>query len=229
MKRLVSLLMVFAMMMISAAWAEPIGFSVRGGISFNSTKEDIIAFEKSEGNEVLANPENTTTKEYYSDNCLVCKHISFAGYDDAYVVYYFDDDEKLVSIIFVVYQVEEENGKKMILDIYNRLNQSLESKYGTSLGADDAITLAKSDKAYGTIEWLKSFGVLGEYIDFEQRIVEIENGYAEIQIMAARVADFEARSVPYSVAVSYAHIDESVVQGMLDIAEQAEHDLDADL
>lgn len=68
-------------------------------------------------------------------------------------------------------------------------------------------------------------------LEWYQQTVCSQDGkaYAEIQIMAARVADFEARSVPYSVAVSYAHIDESVVQGMLDIAEQAERDLDADL
>ena len=211
-------------------------FSVRGGISFTSNKQDIIQFEESEGNEIVSNP---TEKEYYSDNCLVCNHIAFAGYNNAKVVYYFDNTDTLSSVMFIVTKTAKENGETEVKDIYKRLNDSLNSKYGNSISLDDAVALKKADGAFGTAEWYNSFSYLGSRIDFEQRVWHIRNGYADIQIMAARhleldeglehIDDEEFDIDQYSVAISYTFIEEDVVQAIIDNANQAEEALNNDL
>lgn len=110
MKRLVSLLMVFAMMMISAAWAEKV--SVRG-VDFGMTIEDIKGIEDANGNGNYLSSESEKSVKYEG------VYINGEEASVLYIINQTDEGLKEISVSIDFNKLE-----------YNDLSWQLEGIYG---------------------------------------------------------------------------------------------------
>ena len=234
MKRVFSalLFLVLTVCVVSVSFADE--FSVRGSINFNSTKQDILDYEKSASSEIRENPTPNTLYNYYTDNCIACDGISYAGYDNCRVIYYFDSNDKLVSILYVV-RFFGDSGERNIPDAYNRLDSALNDKYGISL--DTPIAFTKSEKALNVYDFVKALNISGQLTDMKQRLADNKDYFIEIEIGKVEYMDWEAiedrSKIDYAdvrgVGISYSIIANEVVNELVQQAEDAQKALDSDL
>ena len=102
MKKILATLVIISVLCVCcSSFAESADFSVRGGISFKSTKDEIVAYEESQGAKVNLKPlETYDTCTWFTTNCILADSISFGGYE-AEVIYYFGENDQLQSILFI--------------------------------------------------------------------------------------------------------------------------------
>lgn len=154
MKKLVAVLLVFVILCISClSVSEQIDFSVRCGINFSSTKEEIIAYEESQKKDghVYTNPNEVYPESsWYSDNCVLADSVDFAGYENTSVTYYFDADNHLASILYVPFHFtdDQDSADKQ----YRLFNNALE-KYGIPI-AENGEYIMIDENSYDTVRYL---------------------------------------------------------------------------
>lgn len=229
MKKVISVLLITIMLCscVSVCFAD--GFSVRGGVNFNSTKQEILAYEQSVSSVITINPKGDTFYDYFTDNCIMCDGISYAGYDNCRVIYYFDRNDTLISVLYVV-RFFGSDGKKYVPDAYTRLNNALNEKYGPII--ENPIDFTKDSKAYGIVEFVKGLDFMGAIADYKQRIFSNTNYYVEIEIANVEYMDTEAEfkyASVHSVSISYTKIENEVVEALYQEAIDAQNALDSDL
>ena len=234
MRKLISVILIVSVLCACYSICLADDFSVRGGVNFNSNKQEILAYEKSVSSEIIENQTGDSLSDYYTDNCVVCDGISYAGYNNCRVIYYFDNNDNLLSILYVV-RFFGEDGAKKVPDAYSRLNNALNDKYGSII--EKPISFTKDNNAYAVIEFVKGLGIFGYAKDFKQRLFSNNDYYVEIEIANVEYIDSAATSDiskfafadVRSVAISYTKIANEVVYELYKEAEEAQNALDNDL
>ena len=234
MKKAISVLLIVAMLCTCYSMCLAEDFSVRGGINFSTTKQEIIAYEKSVASKIVENPTNDSYSEYYTDNCIACDGISYAGYDNCKVIYYFDSNDNLISILYIV-RFFGDNGKKNIPDAYSRLDNALNNKYGDII--EKPIAFTKDNNANAVLEFAKGLGQLGSMTDFKQRLFSNVDFYIEIDIAKVEYIDFPLMQNSFdwdfadvhSISISYTKIANEVIYELYQQAQDAENALNNDL
>lgn len=248
MKKIISILLILSLICCYASsLASDNDFSIRGGISFKSTKDEIVSYEESQGGKVDLNPLKTyDSVTWFTNNCILVNGISFGGYDEAEVVYYFDDNDKLLSILFLPHHFVDD--KSSADKQFDQFNGALE-KYGSPIatngeyleiepGACDAI-------GYFSNPWFHEDDI-GEnlirkvestIISSAQRIYTIDNGYVDIQLIEFLEKDettFVGLGGPFSSSryeniLSYAFYSEEQMQNVRDKIQEKQDALNNDL
>lgn len=234
---------------ITCLASEIVEVSLRGGISFNSTKKDIIDYENSQMSYYEINP---TGKDFYTDNCILVSYISLAGYEDSNLLYYFNTDDSLSSVIYCF----EENSNRDATDKqYEILNEAL-SKYGTPMAtgeefidinpkAIDVLDIYTSDEHNSSShEIYHVIDKNAELRAFSQRIVEQSNGYIDIKLIEFQRHTYMENHLgkafgdnrvtydnfdTYFVAISYTYCTQEQMQALIDKANEKMDAINNDL
>ena len=210
-------------------------FSLRGGINFETTKQEILDYEKSNAKDIRQNPEASSLYNYYTNNCIVAEDVSYAGYDNCRVIYFFDNNDKLISILYNV-RFYGEDGAKSVPDAYTRLDDALNEKYGSII--ENPISFSKDSNAIGVYDFVEGLNIFGSMKQFKQRLFDIGTAFVEIEIANVEYMDSEAMSGVYgdfkkadirSVSISYTKIANEIVHELYKQAEDAQNALDSDL
>lgn len=247
MKKMVAIFLAVSMLCITCfAFADGVDFSVRGGISFKSTKEEIVAYEESQGAKVNLNPlETYDTCTWFTTNCILADNISFGGYE-AEVIYYFGEDDKLQSILFIPkhYVDDKTSADKQFVQFDGALE-----KYGTPIAQNgeylEIETGARDATAYFNNPWFHEDDVgenlirrvKSDIISSTQRLFTFDDGYVDIQLIEFRNHDettFVGLGGPFSSdsyenLVSYTFYSEEQIQRVRDKIQEKQDALANDL
>lgn len=198
MKRLVSVLVSLVLMVScfsSALAAED--FTLRSGIKFGDTLEDILAKEK------------TLTRDSEDDDYEGKSSYRFkgkiAGYSDASCSFSFDDDGKLNDMEYNFNQNICTSRDEMN-SVYKKLYDSLKRQYGNPLGNTGGTAYLITGSAIGTASTIIALfssigGYSADYFDYDEWVVDCDDYNVKIDIIS-----FYSRSdygYRYHVALSY--------------------------
>jgi len=245
MKKTFVLLLMIVTLCFASTYAEGIDFSVRGGITFSSSKSDIITYETQQKSEIK---EYTTKNEYnyawLTDDCIECRNIKFAGYDNVNVVYYFDDQNNLVSIIYAPESTEEKAAADKQYDTFNTALQ----KYGDIIATGNEYLPINGE----TMDAIKYFNCEDFHYDlsgaggtskrdstilrFAQRLDELTEGYVDVKVMefvshSEMVLSGLGKTTNdyYHVVISYTFCTEKQLQDVRDAIIEKQNALTSDL
>lgn len=183
MKRLVSLLMVFAMMMISTAWAEE--FTIHSGVKFGMSVDEVIAAEKANGFSAKLN-----------DNGEVSFEGQVAGYKETNVYYQFVN-QYLVSARY------QFNANRTKDDIFKVVQRTLTEKYGEPIAEDGYLDFEiEGETVLDFYAECASYGSC-DVKAFSQWVYPISSGYVNIMLI-----DFKWLGKIPAVVASYSYLTE---------------------
>lgn len=183
MKRLVSLLMVFAMMMISAAWAEE--FTIHSGVKFGMSVDEVIAAEKANGFSAKLN-----------DNGEVSFEGQVAGYKETNVYYQFVNQ----CLVSAKYQFNANRTKD---DIFKVVQGTLTEKYGEPIAEDGYLDFKiEGETVLDFYAKCASYGSC-DVKAFSQWVYPISSGYVNIMLI-----DFKWLGKIPAVVASYSYLTE---------------------
>lgn len=208
------LLLVFSLTTTIAGAEE---FTLRNGIIFGDTMEDILTKE--------------TTLVRYSETSNSFRG-RIAGIDDAECTFGFDDDGKLESMNYY-FGTEINTSRSDVDSNYKTLYESLVRKYGKPIGntgGDCELITGPAISAMSLYVYLLgSFdGVKSEYIDYDEWIVEVDDYNVKIDLVSYYYRDREY-NYTYMLGLSYLkYTDEDYEaerQKMRDEREEVDNDL----
>ena len=191
-KRLTALVLSVALLFTAAcafADSEDEGFTLRSGIEFGDTMDDIIA------------KETTLTRSGESDTFIG----TIAGYDDADCSFSFDDDGKLVSMEYSFNDSfsTRDSGDSM----YETLYDSLKRKYDDPIGYSGGSCYLIIGPALSSMAiWVYGLGTLdgykADYIDYDEWVVDAGDYNVKIDLAYyyLRDSDYEYE---YYLELSY--------------------------
>ena len=194
MKRLIGLLL--CVCMLAAGWnvafaEEGSPFELRNGIHFGDTIDEIV--EK----------ETTLTRTSEDSNSFDGR---IAGYDNAECTFTFDDNGGLEDMHYA-FGTEVCDSRDALEDVYKTLGQSLIRKYGSPIGntggSCELITgsaMSNMGLIVGLIGTMDGFD--GDYIDYDEWIVDAENGHVKIDLVGYYYRDSDY-DYYYYVDLSY--------------------------
>ena len=195
MKKCILLLSIvlMTMLLLVPACADDV-FSLRNGIQFGDTKEQVRAKETIEIDEYSC-----------SDTRIETKKGTVAGIDDVYVTYEFSDDNKLIEVTWICTMFSDDLfGKEYIDSSYDKIKSAMQSKYGEPLPSSNGdfyvIRGSVSNGAlYGPL-----FGKKYSLRDYAEWDYEYQTGeHVKIEIVKnwMYITDFTA----YEIHVGYKH------------------------
>lgn len=243
MKKTLAIIMSINLLLVClGVYGESTTFSVRGGISFESSKEYIMDYEKSQGNEMT---EHTKAEYWYTTNCIQYQSIKFAGYENTSVVYYFNNNNELESILYTPMHFVKDKASADAQ--YNTFNNALE-KYGSPIASGDKY-IQFNEEAHDAIHYFSdevfhhySSGKGGttkiesDIITSAQRLFPLENGYVDIMLIEFREHDDVTWTGVgsfsddlYHVVVSYTFVTEEQVQKVKDANLELQNAIENDL
>ena len=220
MKKVVSALLIVSIIILSpSAFCE---VSLRGGITFQSTKNDIIAFEESQGTKYTIG--NATAYGCYADNSIKYEGVEIAGFTDFNrIVYCFDDDDRLSAVLYEFNCAEE--SRELADKKYDILDNAL-SKYGDPIN-DGTLFVEINKEGYDLYDYhLRSneLGLNDTVISLSQRLANAGEDYIDIRIAEFRRGYNNPFYTPaYFVVISYTLCTQEQVQSVFDrAADQSE-------
>ena len=189
-KQIISCLLVFAIL-FSACLAFAEDFTLRSGIKFGDTMEDIVA------------KETTLTRESDTSNSFTGK---VAGYSDVECTFAFDDDGKMKSMSYW-FSGSVCTSKSTANDIYDTIRKSMVRQYGSGLGNTGGSCHLITGPAIDSMAlWVYLFGSLdgydGNYIDYDEWIVDVEDYHVKIDLISYYYRDSKY-NYTYMVSASY--------------------------
>lgn len=201
------------------------GFSLRNGIMFGDSMDEVRSKEKLPIDEVDATAEKDEDYPY----SLTTFRGTVAGVDGSYIVYNFDDNKQLREVI---YWLKESSSSANVDAEYSSVNAGLVRKYGEPLANKDGKTHAVVGSAIDltnyTVGLMNAFGGYAGICDYDEWVV-FENGY-NVKIEQVEYYAGQSRSkANYQQVLSYTYFTEADVES--NIAEYAEKQsqIDADL
>lgn len=216
MKKLLTVLIacILCLSAVTAGTAEE-GFTLRNGIKFGDTMDDIVL------------KETTLIRNDETSNSFTGK---IAGYSDADCTFYFDDDGKLKSMEYgfsnSCYSRESTN------EVYKKLYQSLVRQYGKAEGNTDGSCELITGPAIDSMGfWVYLMGMFegcnADYYDYDEWIVDTDSYHVKIDLISYyyRNDDYE---YTYYVNLSYHMYTDEEYDAKINekIAEQSEVDND---
>lgn len=200
MKKLVSLLLVSMMVLLTAsATAEE--FSLRNGIQFGETMEDVLAKETFEIDEIDdgsdAEDETDTESEY--PYFIRTVEGTVAGISDSYILYKFDAEKTLREVI---YYYKSRSDRDSSDSDYKSLYNGLVRKYGAALGYSNGscyIVMGSAIVDAASIAYLyEELGRYGDLRDYDEW--SIDSGEYHVKIELAQ----------YYTGISYSNLEYKV-------------------
>lgn len=214
-KRLLCVLLALSCMSFALADDD---FTLRSGIKFGDTMEDILAKE--------------TTLVRTTDESNFTFTGKIAGYDDAGCIFYFDDDGKLIDMDYTFINLC--TSKDTTNDVYKKLYQSLVRQYGSPLGNTNGSCNLITGKAMENMAlWVYFFVPLmdnfaGNYIDYDEWIVEADGYSVKIDLISYYVRDATYK-YQYFLDLSYHYFTDADVEEARNEKQSAQAEIDSDL
>ncbi len=221
-KRLKRLLYVLlALSCMSFALADD-DFTLRSGIKFGDTMEDILAKE--------------TTLVRTTDESNFTFTGKIAGYDDAGCIFYFDDDGKLIDMDYTFINLC--TSKDTTNDVYKKLYQSLVRQYGSPLGNTNGscslITGKAMEKMWGLVYFYVAAmnaytgNYAGNYIDYDEWIVEADGYHVKIDLISYYIRDADYKYY-YYLDLSYHYFTDADAEEAINKKQSEQAEIDSDL
>ncbi len=234
MKKIVAMFIVLSVLLTVCSGCLADSFSVRGGINFNSTKAEILAYEETQGGKIQ---DKSREGGYFSDNCIQVSDITFAGYEDTIVIYYFDNEDKLISIYYDFHQSVDDRAPAD--KQFSIIDEGL-AKYG------DPIATGKEfldiNDAPDVIDYIHSSTLQDitsdartDILAFSQRLVKLDSGYVDIKNLeflwyyTMNLGGYKFPSYQYNVSVSYSFCTDEQIQAVEDKILEKKNALENDL
>lgn len=217
MKNTAKKILCLVLMLTCLSWAlADEEFTLRNGIVYGDTIDDILK------------KETTLVQDKDDSNTFRGK---IAGYDGAYCTFFFDDDGKLNEMR---YSFEDAcTSRDKADEIYDKLKESLKRKYGTPLGNTGGschlITGSAISKMAIYVYLLGELdGYSGNYIDYDEWIVEADNYNVKIDLTSYywRDSDF---NYYYYVDVSYLRYTDQDLDDAINEKNKEQQEVDNDL
>ena len=216
MKRFITVLItaILTLSLIGTSFAEE-GFSLRNGIVFGDTIETILQKETS------------LVREGDDSNWFKGK---IAGYNDAECGFYFDDDGKLISMDYGF--GNSCTSRDSTDDVYKKLYQSLNRKYGKPKGNTGGTTYIITGPAIDRMGfYVYLLGSLdnykGDYYDYDEWVIDQDDYHVKIDLISYyyRNSDYE---YSYFVDLSYHYFTDEDLEAAINekVTEQEEVDND---
>ncbi len=206
-KRLVSgfLAVTLLAMLALPAMAEE-GFTLRNGVQFGDTREQVKAKETLEWNPGDCH-----------DQMLGTKDGTVAGINGVSIVYYFDDDGKLEDVVWSLPRRTSANSSD---SDYSKIYKALAEKYGSPLGyTNDAcyiITGNALENAVTMYMLLDLCGAYGDMRDYDEWDYTFgKDSHVKIEI-AQYVAGSSILEAEYSINVGYKYFTDADLQAAQD-------------
>lgn len=226
MKKLSLLLLALVILGFSVCCAEAgTSFSLRSGIEFGDTKEEVFAKE-------------TTLKGGYSDPfSIFTSDIAYsftgkiAGYSDAVCTFFFNETDQLVSMN---YSFDDAcSSRDRTNDIYKTLYQSLTRKYGNSIGNTRGTCELITGPAFNRMllymyGFDSSDGSSSDCIDFDEWIVDVDNDHVKIDLVSYYWRD-NKYNYNYKIDLSYHFYTEAEYQDAINKKHAEREEVDNDL
>ena len=208
MKKTISIFLILSVLtvcIIGAALAEE--FSVRNGVKFGLSANDVFAIEKENG--ITKTPSKYDDTDYtsysYSD-------VSIAG-KLGYLNYEFSKDDKLLGIRYLY----EEYSNTKIADTYIEMEQLLKEKYGEPLNTDSSGVLFPSYTS------ALRYGKIRKLLNYEEWLVEYDDYAVIIDIV------FCNNKKAYTCAIGYKCITKEEMNLIVQAFEEKENEAQRDL
>lgn len=193
MKRWISWLVALSLLALagSACLAESGEFTLRNGILFGDTMEDILA------------KETKLTRQSEDSNWFSG---TIAGYSNAECGFYFDDDGRLKSMCYN-FGNEICTARDVTRDVYKTLYDSVCRQYGTPLGNTGGTIHLISGPAFehmGLYVYLLGAldGYDGDYIDYDEWVVDQADYHVKIDMISYYYRDKDY-NYHFAVSLSY--------------------------
>lgn len=238
MKRLicviVAILLAFSM---SSALAE--GFTLRNGIVFGDSMEDVLAKETLEVDEIEDGSDeeaSATTDNDDSDDetdhpywITTCEG-TVAGIDNSYIKYNFDADKMLREVI---YYFETYSSKDTSDSDYETINNGLIRKYGSPLGYSNgdcyiftgAALESAVISAYIFSDLLDGYGDIRDYDEWD-----VDTGDYHVKIEQVQFYYGSSYSeLKYAHQMSYTYFTDDELQAEKDAKRESQEAVDNDL
>ena len=215
-------------------------FSVRNGVKFGMSIEDVSSIETQNGIDVK--PNRTS---------IQIDNISIAGFDGGEIYYHFSDDNKLTLFKYIWREKFDDSSSKSTFsryedsDIYYKMNEqytslveTLSEKYeiiGELKGSDryNYINLNYPDELssmYYPFTLPNQTGI--DYIGFKQFLAKSDGEYVEIVIMCHRSQEYDMFGrkerpsfIAYELEIRYRNRSEEQINRYLNKLKQKDSDL----
>lgn len=192
-KRLTALILSVALLFTATcafADSEDEGFTLRSGIKFGDTLDDIVA------------KETTLTRSEENDDTFVG---TIAGYDDAECSFDFDDDGKMISMTYKFDDsfTTRDSGDSMYETLYDSLKRKYDDPIGNSGGSCELIIGPALSSMALWVYWLGTLdGYKADYIDYDEWVVDAGDYNVKIDLAYyyLRDSDYEYE---YYLELSY--------------------------
>ena len=238
MKRLISII-VAILLVISSSTAMADEFTLRNGIAFGDSMEDVLTKETLEVDTIedgseedsSASTEDDDSEDevaypYYFTTCLG----AVAGIDDSYIKYNFDANKTLREVI---YYFESYSSKDFSDSDYEKINDALIRKYGSPLGYSNgdcyifmgAAIESAAITAYLFSDLLDAYGDLRDYDEWD-----VDTGDYHVKIEQAQYYCGSSYSeITYRHMMSYTYFTDDELQAEKDAKRESQEAIDNDL
>lgn len=185
------LILLFSCITCAYAYSNDNGFTLRSGIVFGDTLEDIVEKEK------------TLTQSDEYDSSFYGK---IAGYDKAKCSFSFDDDGKLESMTYT-FDDDICITRDFTDNVYDKLNESLIRKYGKALGYSNGSCYLITGPAIANMVLMTAImdsldGYRADYINYDEWVVDTDDYHVKIDLTSFYVRDNDY-NYKYTVELSY--------------------------
>ena len=220
MKKLCSLILA-AILLMSTAVAPALAddFTLRNGIHFGWTLEQIEAVETLTKNDDLITTDDGSHIEYKG---------KIAGYDDSVCMFFFDVDGKLTDMRYDFDATSRDDASSM----YSTLSKSLTRQYGKPLGNTGGtlnIITGEAFDHFGLMVYLYTYLLNGggDYYDYDEWIIDVNDYQVKIDLISYYVRN-SSYEYTYKVVLSYKRFtDEDRLNALIEnMAEQEAIDND---
>lgn len=209
MKKIVSLILAEMLLMLCCtATAE--GFSLRNGIQFGNSMDDVLAKETLAIKKIEDEAEEDDDSDYpYS---ITTENGTVAGVAGAYVWYRFDADKTLREVEYVL----PSKSKKDSSDSeYETLYKGLANKYGTPLGYTDGscyiITGNALESSVFMAYFYDSLGYYGDVRDYDEWDIDTGEYHVKIELVQYYYGTSYS-SISYYNTISYTYFTDEDLQ-----------------
>lgn len=141
MKRIITILLLICLFCSTGCAKKPEEFSIRNGIKFGMTPEEVIAIE---------GEENKTDETIFSDGGAIIYYKDVMMGADTDITFMFDDD----GLNFILYDINDKYLQSSCESNYNAINETLREKYGK-----ESVSVVEIDKNNGTEDWITIWSV----------------------------------------------------------------------
>lgn len=171
MKRIITILLLICLFCSIGCAKKPEEFSIRNGIKFGMTPEEVIAIE---------GEESKTGERIFSDGYAIIYYKDVMMGADTEITYSFDNG----GLDFILYDIDDKIHPDHCEANYNAINETLREKYGK-----EAISTIEIDKNYGTEDWVTIWSVPQKDNDVEILHMAIKDAYGYLWAHTIRYID----------------------------------------